>query len=105
MAGWVSALGQWLAERTEGAPTELRDRVMAWVGAATPGDSVATTLGLAGMAALDAAIDQGAARTAALDLLAADALVTLALLAQAEQDPRQLGAYARQLRMDGAARL
>ncbi len=37
------------------------------------------------MAALDAAIDQGADRTAALDLLAADALVTLALLAQRQK--------------------
>ena len=33
-------------------------------------------------------------RAIALDLLAADALITLALLAQAEQAPEQLGAFA-----------
>jgi hypothetical protein len=33
-------------------------------------------------------------RSAALDLLAADALVTLALLAQAERAPDDLGAFA-----------
>jgi hypothetical protein len=33
-------------------------------------------------------------RSVALDLLAADALVTLALLAQAQQAPERLGAFA-----------
>jgi hypothetical protein len=36
-------------------------------------------------------------RSAALDLLAGDALVTLALLAQAEAAPDALGAFARTL--------
>ena len=36
-------------------------------------------------------------RSVALDLLAADALITLALLAQAEQAPAALGAFATSL--------
>jgi hypothetical protein len=56
------------------------------------------------MSALEAAIHQGADRTVALDLLAADALVTLALLAQAESTPADLGAFAGQLRAQAAAR-
>lgn len=100
----MTPLAAWLAERTEGAPEELRQRVVAWAGMAEAGDSTAMTLGHAGMAALDAAIEQGGDRAVALDLLAADALVTLALLAEAEQDPPELGAFARRLRLEGAAR-
>ncbi len=94
----------WLAARTEGAPEELRERVLAWVRISESGASDAATVGAAGMAALEAAVGQGADRTVALDLLAADALVTLALLAQAEADPAHLGAFSQQLRADGAAR-
>jgi hypothetical protein len=39
-------------------------------------------------------------RSVALDLLAADALVTLALLAQAQQAPGRLGAFASGLLRD-----
>lgn len=42
-------------------------------------------------------------RSVALDLLAADALVTLALLAQAQQAPERLGTFAAALLRDGAA--
>jgi hypothetical protein len=44
--------------------------------------------------ALDAAAQQPEGRGAALDLLAADALITLALLAQAESDPSRLHEFA-----------
>ena len=44
--------------------------------------------------ALDAAAQQPEGRGAALDLLAADALITLALLAQAERDPSRLQEFA-----------
>lgn len=94
----------WLAARTEGAPAELRERVLAWVRISESGASDAATVGAAGMAALEAAVGQGADRTVALDLLAADALVTLALLAQAEAGPAGLGDFSRQLRAEGAAR-
>jgi hypothetical protein len=51
---------------------------------------------LAGSArlALDQVLARGGDRSVALDLLAADALVTLALLAQAQQAPERLGAFA-----------
>jgi hypothetical protein len=39
-------------------------------------------------------LDREGDRSVALDLLAADALVTLALLAQAQQAPGRLGAFA-----------
>ena len=47
----------------------------------------AAALARAATAALDEVARQPGGRGAALDLLAADALVTLALLAQAEADP------------------
>ncbi len=58
---------------------------------------VVTRLADAGRAALAAATRDGAGRAAALDLLAADALITLALLATAERDPAALGRAAAQL--------
>jgi len=51
----------------------------------------------AATAALEEAGRQPEGRGAALDLLAADALVTLALLAQAEADPSQLRDFATSL--------
>lgn len=54
-------------------------------------------LASAATAALDEVTRQPEGRGAALDLLAADALVTLALLAQAETDPSQLRAFATSL--------
>ncbi len=82
----------------------MRQRVLAWAEQVTAMEGTAVPLGQAGMAALEAAIRQGADRTVALDLLAADALVTLALLAQAESAPADLGAFAGQLRAQAAAR-
>jgi hypothetical protein len=51
-------------------------------------------LAAAATAALDAVARQPEGRAAALDLLAADALITLALLAQAESDPSRLHEFA-----------
>jgi hypothetical protein len=51
-------------------------------------------LAAAGRRALDRVLDQAGDRTVALDLLAADALVTLALLAQAQTSPERLSAFA-----------
>ena len=52
---------------------------------------------------LAAVMPQGRDRAAALDLLAADALVTLALLAQAETAPEGLGRFAEHLVRDTVA--
>lgn len=54
----------------------------------------AEALALAATAALDEAVRRPEGRGAALDLLAADALITLALLAQAEADPSRLHDFA-----------
>ncbi len=73
----------------------LRDRAHAYVAAMrTSGGEHALTLAQAATAALDEVARQPEGRGAALDLLAADALITLALLAQAEADPVRLHAFA-----------
>ena len=51
-------------------------------------------LAAAGRHALDRVLGRVGDRSVALDLLAADALVTLALLAQAQTAPERLGAFA-----------
>lgn len=90
-------MSDWLEERTAGAPERLRSRVGEHLAATGAADDPAD-LAAAGEAALAAAIAAGASRAGALDLLAADALITLALLAAAERDPARLGATARALR-------
>jgi Flp pilus assembly protein CpaB len=92
----------WLQRRSEGAPALLRERVLAY---AQEGDPAGPdSLGAAGLRALDATLNLGPDRRAALDLLAADALVTLALLAQAEADPAGLASLAQSLRRAATAR-
>ena len=51
-------------------------------------------LAAAGRRALDQVLARAGDRSVALDLLAADALVTLALLAQAQASPERLGEFA-----------
>lgn len=93
----------WIAERTDGAPGLLRARVLRWVSLGDPDHALPERLALAGHAALEAAVQSGSDRAVALDLLAADALVTLSLQAQAEGDPARLGAFARAVRTEGLA--
>lgn len=103
MADPVNDWEEWVDGRTAGAPPGLRDRVLAWVARTEVGSvSPPTRLAEAGRAALAAALRAGEGRAVARDLLAADALVTLALLAQADADPRQLGGFARGVRSSGA---
>ncbi len=84
---------RWFVERTTGAPERLRHAAMVWW-ERTPPAALGERLTRAGQQALNAAIDSGATRAAALDLLAADALITLALLAAAETDARSLAVAA-----------
>jgi hypothetical protein len=60
-------------------------------------------LAACGRRALDRVLARTGDRSVALDLLAADALVTLALLAQAQQTPERLEAFAAALLRDGSA--
>jgi hypothetical protein len=83
----------WLDQRTSQAPPALRTRVREYALAAS-GDSLSQLLASAGQAALDRVLSHPGDRTAALDLLAADALITLALRAQAEEAPERLEEFA-----------
>ena len=98
----------WLEARTRGAPGNLRARVLELAVAAAPsgsaaealsgpGTSRAESLAGAGVRALEAVAASPGDRAVALDLLAADALMTLALLAQSEENPGGLDELARRL--------
>jgi hypothetical protein len=86
-------LSDWLDRHTSQAPAALRDRVKEFALLA-PGGSLAATLASAGHAALARVLSHSGDRSAALDLLAADALITLALQAQAEDAPDRLEEFA-----------
>lgn len=90
----TTPLSIWLERHTVRAPEALRERAAEYAAALPPGPSIAELLAQAGSTALDRALEQPNDRSAALDLLAADALVTLALLAQAEQEPASLATFA-----------
>ena len=93
-------LGVWLDRHASSAPDALRERVRHYAGSVTHRPDVATALAAAANAALGCVLVHPGDRSIALDLLAADALVTLALLAQAEAAPERLDAFAdRLLRM------
>lgn len=83
----------WLERETARAPHILRDRVLSHAASGTPAASP-EALAASARRALDRVLALGGDRSVALDLLAADALVTLALLAQAQQAPERLAAFA-----------
>ena len=88
----------WLLRHTARAPAALRERVRQHVRSVPPGSSVAETLAEASREALrQVERDPTAGRPVALDLLAADALITLALLAQAQAEPAGLQRFATEL--------
>jgi hypothetical protein len=57
-------------------------------------ERLAESLAAAGQRALERVVAHPGDRSVALDLLAADALITLALLAEAERRPERLGEFA-----------
>jgi hypothetical protein len=68
---------------------------------AAPGaDKLPAVLARAGREALEQVVQHPGDRSVALDLLAADALITLALLAQAQDAPAELGAFAASILRD-----
>lgn len=83
----------WLDRRTSQAPPALRARMMEYALAGS-GDSLPELLASAGRLALDRVLSHAGDRSAALDLLAADALITLALRARAEEAPGRLEEFA-----------
>lgn len=94
-------MSDWLDQHTRTAPAALARCVRLHVGAVGPEGSQADILARAGRHALEfVAAHPDGDRSIALDLLAADALITLALLAQAQAGPGQLEAFASSLLRD-----
>lgn len=85
--------GDWLERHTSQAPPAIRARVEQYARAAS-GPTLPRSLATAGQAALERVLSHPGDRSAALDLLAADALITLALLAQAQTAPERLEEFA-----------
>ena len=93
---------EWLAASASSAPADLVARASAWLARVPSTGNASEDLAGAGRAALGAVIMSGGGRPTAGDLLAADALVTLALEARAAEDPASLGAFAASIRRAGA---
>lgn len=83
----------WLQQHTSRAPDILRARVQHYAATAT-GPTLPRALSAAAQSALRQVLAHPGDRSVALDLLAADALITLALLAQAETAPERLEEFA-----------
>jgi hypothetical protein len=96
MAAGTMTDDAWFAQHTDGAPPRLRERADAFFRNTAP-DALPRRLAIAANAALTTA-SGATSREAALDLLAADALITLALLAAGERNPASLAVEARALR-------
>ena len=90
-------LSTWLDRHTAAAPPSLRRRVGEHVQAVPAQRPAPVVLAAAASRALDSVVTHPGDRSVALDLLAADALITLALLAQAQEAPAELGAFATSL--------
>jgi hypothetical protein len=90
----VTALPHWLDRHTAAAPPALRARVRERALAVRTDEPLPAALALAGREALERVVTHPGDRSVALELLAADALITLALLAQAQTAPGELGAFA-----------
>jgi hypothetical protein len=93
----LSAPGGWLDRRTAAAPDVLRLRLVEHVTRASAPGGEPALLAAAATAALERVVERPGDRSVALDLLAADGLITLALLRQSELDPGALAAFARGL--------
>ncbi|HEU5170664.1 MAG TPA: hypothetical protein VFU46_09000 [Gemmatimonadales bacterium] len=89
-----ATLRDWLERHTAAAPEALRVRVLEYAAPLATRADFPAALAAAGDEALARALSGAGDRSVALDLLAADALITLALLAQAEQAPDALQAFA-----------
>jgi hypothetical protein len=92
----ATELAAWLDERVPAAPPALRERMDASLAGVTArlDGGIAAALGTAALASLSAAIERCDERAAAIDLLAADALLTYAMEAAAEQGGEAVEAVA-----------
>jgi len=83
-----------MAEHTRDGPPGLRARAAEYLELVPLGGALSARLASAASLALTSVLGQGRDRAAALDLLTADTLLTLALLAHAETAPGDLGRFA-----------
>ncbi|HSJ74700.1 MAG TPA: hypothetical protein VK899_00685 [Gemmatimonadales bacterium] len=83
----------WVDRHTVAAPAALRVRVRQYL-STSASEPRPNELAVAADSALARVLDHPGDRSVALDLLAADALITLALLAQAQTAPDQLEEFA-----------
>lgn len=95
--------GEWFVTESAEAPAVLQARAARYLAGMPEQTGVAEALAAAAMAALRDTLARPGDRSVALDLLAADALVTLALKAQAQRAPGALAGFAAGLREAGAA--
>jgi len=96
MAGELSPA--WLDARLQDGPEALSQRTRDFIADEAEDDGLPARLARAARRALARAVANPADRGSALDLLAADALVTLALAAQVEVDPEGLPGFAAAIR-------
>ena len=88
----------WAERHTHEAPQFLRARVMALASMRSlPPGTIPERLAFAGRRALENVCKHPGDRTVALDLLAADAQITMSMLAQADLDPTRLDEFAERL--------
>lgn len=93
---------RWFLDESGGAPPALRARALSYLERQPEHAECAAVLASAARDALAGTLARPGDRAVALDLLAADALVTLALKAHATANPAGLGVYARELAALGA---
>lgn len=96
-SGNSETLDRWLAGKTASGPPALRERVLEHASAVGDAASPPERIALAAERVLAIVEEHPGDRSIALDLLSADALITLALLAQAEIAPERLGDFAESL--------
>lgn len=99
----MNAALQWFATESAGAPQALQTRAARYLERLPAREDVPGALAAAAEAALRDTLAHEGSRSIALDLLAADALVTLALKALAKRAPGELAGFAAGLREAGAA--
>ena len=91
--GGLTPEQRWFEEQSAGSPAPLRERAAHYLaGCREP--ELAERLAGAANDALSAALAHSGDRSGALDLLVADALITLALKARALADPQDLARFA-----------
>lgn len=97
----MTGLHPWFDAESAGAPEALRARAARYLDAGLGSDDAGQDLALAASQALAVTLATSGDRSVALDLLAADALQTLALKERAVSDPAGLGAFAASLSGSG----